>query len=92
MEKREERTLAERTAELFDLPGDAIGALPRVELLGRHELRVENLRGLMSYGTEEIHISGGRVVIRVRGRGLTLAAMNAGEVRISGDIDGVDLE
>ena len=51
--------LLEKTAEVFDLPGDVVAGLPRIELTGSRELRMENHKGILSYGGEEIHISGG---------------------------------
>lgn len=83
--------LLEKTAEVLDLPGDVVAGLPHIEITGSHELRMENHKGILAYGSEEIHISGGRMVIKVRGRGLELRAMNAGQLLITGTIQGVDL-
>ena len=83
--------LLERTAEALELPGDVVAGLPRVELTGDRELRMENHRGILAYGAEEIRISGGRLIVKVRGEGLELRAMNAGELLITGAIRGVDL-
>ncbi len=83
--------LLARTAQMFDVPGEAVG-LPRVEITGRRELRMENHKGILAYGTEEIMISGGRLVVRVRGDGLELGAMNADELLITGTILSVELE
>ena len=83
--------LLERTAEALDLPADALAGLPRLELVGDGELRMENHRGILAYGSEEIHISGGKLIVKVRGAGLTLRAMNASELLITGEIAGVDL-
>ena len=92
MEKKGRKEgLLERTAEVFDLPGDVVAGLPRVELLGDRQLRMENHKGILAYGTEEIHISGGKLIVKVRGAGLTLLAMNASELLITGEIAGVDL-
>ena len=88
--KRENRVLS-RAAELFDLPADGLGGVPRVELTGKGELRMEGHRGILAYGPEEIHISGGRLVVRVRGSGLELRAMTPTELLITGEIDGVEL-
>ena len=55
--------LLERTAEALELPGDVVAGLPRVELTGDRELRMENHRGILAYGAEEIQISGGRLVV-----------------------------
>lgn len=85
------RGLLERTAEALDLPGDVLAGLPHIELTGNRELRMENHKGILAYGEEEIRISGGKLEITVRGRGLELRAMNAGQLFITGTIQGVDL-
>ena len=85
------RGLLERTAEALDLPGDVLAGLPHIELTGNRELRMENHKGILAYGGEEIRISGGKLEITVRGRGLELRAMNAGQLLITGTIQGVEL-
>ena len=85
------RGLLERTAEALDLPGDVVAGLPHIELTGNRELRMENHKGILAYGGEEIRISGGKLEITVRGRELELRAMNAGQLFITGTIQGVEL-
>lgn len=94
MEERKKRreSLTERMAAAFDLPGDVMGGLPHIELLGDGELRMENHRGILDYGSEEIHISGGKLAVRVVGEDLELRAMNSNELLITGRIRGVELE
>ena len=75
--------LLEKTAEVFDLPGDVVAGLPRIELTGSRELRMENHKGILSYGGEEIHISGGKLELR---------SMNASQLLITGVITAVELE
>lgn len=89
--QRRRRSLLERTAQVFDLPADAVAGLPRVELIGDRELRMENHRGILAYGEEEIRISGGSFTIRVCGQGLQLRNMNPLELLITGRIEGVQL-
>ena len=92
MERRAKReSLLEKTAEIFDLPGDLVAGLHRVELTGSRELRMENHKGILAYGTDEIHVSGGKLIIKIRGSNLELRAMNASELLITGEIAGIDL-
>lgn len=91
MEKKPRREgLLEKTAELFDLPADALAGLPKVELVGDRELRIENHRGILAYGTEEIHVSGGAFVIQTPARA-GAAAMTGLELLITGRIAGIQL-
>ena len=80
-----------RATRALDLPADMVTGLPRVELIGKGELRMEQHRGILAYGPEEIHISGGKLVVRVRGQGLELRAMNPTELLITGEISTVEL-
>lgn len=88
MERRE--SVLEKTVQMLDLPADLAG-LPRIELLGDRELRVENHKGILAYGKEEIHISGGKLVIRVLGSDLELRGMSTSELLITGWIHSVEL-
>ena len=88
MERKE--SILEKTAQALDLPPDVAG-LPRIELLGDRELRVEYHKGILAYGTEEIHISGGKLIIRVLGSDLELRSMNASELLITGHVHAVEL-
>lgn len=83
--------LMERTADLLDLPADALADLPRLELVGDRELRVENHKGILAYGPEEIHVSGGAFVVRITGQNLELRAMTGLELLITGRIANIQL-
>jgi len=80
----------EKAAEVFDLPGEALGGVPRVTVTGMSRVHIENHRGLIGYGTEEISVSGGRMIVRVRGRNLELVAMSDMELVASGTVTGVE--
>lgn len=92
MEQRQRKEgVLEKTARALDLPADALAGLPSLWLLGDREVRVENHHGILSYGTDEIHVGGGVMVIRIRGEGLQLRVMTDTELLITGQIFGVEL-
>ena len=91
MEEKRKAGILERTARALDLPADGVAGLPHLDLIGDHELRIENHRGIMSYGDKEIHVGGGKMVIRVQGDGLRLRVMNAQELLITGQIMGIEV-
>lgn len=90
-EKRRKEGVLERTAKALDLPADGLAGLPHVDLVGDHELRVENHKGILSYGDKEIHVGAGKMVIRVKGEGLRLRVMNVEELLITGQITGIEV-
>lgn len=89
MDRKE--NLLERAAQVLEMPADAVAGLPRIELMGNRELRMESHRGILAYGETEIHISGGKMAVRVKGSGLELRSMNPAELLITGDICSLEL-
>ena len=86
--KRE--SILERTAEVFDLPGDVVAGLPHVEVVGNREFYMENHRGILSYGGEEIAVNAEKAVVRIHGRGLELVSMTGEALRVRGTIERVE--
>ncbi len=84
--------LLQQAAVALDLPADTVAGVPRVALVGDGELRVENHRGILSYGSEEIHVSGGGYIIKIAGEQLELRAMTGAELLITGRVSAVTLE
>ena len=91
MERNERsRRAMTRAAEFFDLPADIVAGLCHLELLGDRQLFLEGHSGILSYGTEQIDVGAGSLILRVRGRELTLRSMTDSELRIFGKIDAVE--
>ena len=88
MERREQ--MLTRLAEMFDLPADLVAGACHMELLGDRQFFLEGHDGILSYGTEQIDISAGALIVRVKGSGLALRSMTENEVRIQGKIEGVE--
>ena len=92
MDKKPRRPgLMERTADFLDLPADVLADLPRLELIGDGELRMENHKGILAYGPEEIHVSGGAFVVKITGQEMELRAMTGLELLITGRIARIEL-
>lgn len=92
MERKPRRvSFLERASTALDLPADVLAGMPRIELVGDGELRMENHKGILSYGTEEIHVSGGPFVVKITGHDLELRAMTGLELLVTGRISGIEL-
>lgn len=74
-----------------DLPLAFVPGLPRIELEGLERVRVEQHRGLAAYGAELVVVRCSGAELQVRGSGLTLEAMTAGELQLRGKIFALEL-
>ena len=92
MGKRGRRTaLLEKTAQMFELPADVVAGVPRMEIVGDSEFRMENHRGILSCAEDEVHISGGIYLVKISGQELEVRAMTGLEVLVTGKIFSVEL-
>ena len=89
MERRRDKDFFERASDIFDIPGEAAG-MPRVTITGFQRVHVENHRGLLEYSQERICVNSGRLVIRINGAGLELAAMSDMELVVTGKVSSVE--
>lgn len=76
-------------AQQLDLPEGMLAGQPQLTLDGKAQLLIEQHKGLLEYGEQEIRISARGMVIQVQGNHLYLAAMDQDAIRIRGTILGV---
>ena len=86
VEKRKKQSILDRAADKFDIPSDVFGGNPRVTITGSTHVLVDNHKGLLDYGTEEITVAGKHMAIKIVGANLELRAMNTESLLVTGDI------
>ncbi len=89
--KVRKETLREKASEMLDLPADAVAGMPTLELVGDREVRMEHYRGVLFCEKEEIHVDGGKWMLRILGRDLEIRAMRENDLLITGWITGLEL-
>jgi len=82
----------DKAADMFDIPGEVVGGMSRITVTGYRRVLVENHRGILEYGDEEIHINCGRMVLKLRGHGMELRALTNTELLITGRITGMEFD
>jgi len=82
----------ERLATRLDLPGDIMAGLPRIEIVGCRQLYLSNHKGLLAYENDFIAVNGGKVVVKIRGDGLIIRAMQVDDLMLEGTIFGIEFE
>ncbi len=91
MEMRFGDKLLHRLEGVPGVPLSFLPGLPRIELAGLDTVRVEQHRGLAAYGSELVVVRCSGAELRVRGSGLILESMTAGELQLKGRILALEL-
>ncbi len=74
----------------LDMPLAALYNLPYVELTGNREVLIENHKGIIEYGSEQIRVKGATVDVKVEGVNLFLKKLNKGAIVVAGEITNVE--
>ena len=83
---------ARKVAQWLDLPQDGISGAPRITVSGGARVLIEGHKGLLEYSDERIAAAGIGCRVLVKGDGLTLSAMDAATLAVTGKIWAVELE
>ena len=86
-------TIRDTVADMADalaLPPEATGALAKVTLYGRRQAVVEHHTGLLGYTTDSVEVGLSHDRLRILGSALTLRAMDAETLLITGRISAVE--
>ena len=88
---RAEKLLA-RITERLDLPSEAMGGAPLVQLNGSRQVTVEGHRGIRQYSPERIEVRTVRGCVCIEGRDLHVALLSRDCMVIRGTVRALSLE
>lgn len=74
----------------LSLPEDILPQIPRITLVGRERLLLENAGSVGRYSLTEAVFDTGLGAVTVRGKGLELLELGESRVLLTGEIDGVE--
>lgn len=89
---KERRSMWERIANAADLGTEPMPKLPLIELAGYGRMLIENHKGVIQYGCNEICVKVDYGIVHIIGTGLDLACMTKEYLLITGQIESVRLE
>ncbi len=85
MEKNKEM-ISRAMADLLEIPKDLVLDIPKITMIGRGELYLENHRGIIEYSKQRLRINLSRGFLEILGDHLEIKALLPDEIKIAGDI------
>lgn len=73
-------------ADLLEIPRDLVLDLPKLTVIGRTEIHLQNHRGIIEYGLNRVRINLSRGYLEVEGEAFEIKALLPDEVFILGEI------
>ncbi|MGI6119202.1 MAG: YabP/YqfC family sporulation protein [Desulfosporosinus sp.] len=72
--------------DILDLPPDVVGEGPKITIIGRQQILVENYLSVVNFSEEEIRLATLEGDICFRGKGLELKVILPTELQIEGEL------
>jgi sporulation protein YqfC len=85
LEKSKEM-ISRAMADLLEIPKDLVLDIPKITLVGRGELYLENHRGIIEYSSQRLRINLSRGFLEILGDQLEIKALLPDEMKIEGNI------
>lgn len=85
MENRRE-AFNKAVADFLEIPRDLVLDIPKLTLVGRNELYLENHRGIIQYNPRLLRLNLSRGFLEIEGQDLEIRALMPEELHITGEI------
>ncbi|HZK43831.1 MAG TPA: sporulation protein YqfC [Syntrophomonadaceae bacterium] len=73
-------------ADFLEIPKDLVLDLPKITIVGREDIYIENHRGIIEYNLNRIRINLSRGFLEIEGRNLEINALMPEEMKITGEV------
>ncbi|HBV88122.1 MAG TPA: sporulation protein [Desulfosporosinus sp.] len=80
------KKLQTSVGEVLDFPPDVVGEGPKITIIGRRQITVENYMSIVNFSEEEIRLETADGDIFFRGKGFMLKVILASELQIEGEL------
>ena len=79
-------------SEVLELPKDIMLGLPKVTMVGKMEVHIENHKGIIEYSKEIIRINTSDGILKITGKNMDIKNIIIEEVRIIGEIISIEFK
>ncbi len=76
----------------LDLPRDVVLDVPKIIVIGRGEITIENHKGILAFDERHIKINTNSSPIIIKGNKFEILYISAGTITISGHFDSIEYE
>lgn len=86
MARKRMEVMKSAVSEMFELPKEITLNLPKISMIGKNQMLVENHKGIIEYTPQRIRVNSSIGVIRVQGHDMELKNIAADDIMITGEI------
>ena len=88
----EKLTIKEKVADVFEVPSEVATDVPKIVMLGRKKLVLENYKGIKGYDPDKVRLNTGIGVVTITGIGLCISEVTTEDILVEGIINSVQFD
>lgn len=88
MESRKE-VFNRAMADFLEIPRDLVMDIPKVTIIGKNELLLQNYRGIIEYRSDLLRVNLSRGFVEILGNNLEIKALTPDDISLTGEINSV---
>lgn len=77
----------EKIVEILELPKEILLNMPKLTMIGRGNLIIENYKGVIEYEDNKIRINTGIGIIKIKGERLSIKEITSEDIMVDGEIE-----
>jgi len=86
------KKLQASVGNILDFPSDVVAEGPKITIIGRHQIMVENYVSIVSFSEEEIRLETAEGEVCFGGKDLVLRVILPTELRIEGELSSLSFQ
>lgn len=90
MRKKKLEQVKSAVSDIFELPKDIMLDMPKISMVGKNQILVENHRGVIEYTSSRIRVNSTIGVIRIQGDNLNLRNIATDDIMIIGGVKSIE--
>lgn len=80
----------EKVAELLELPKEVVMNIPKLTIVGKGNLFIENYKGIIEYDTGRIRVNTALGIISISGEHMTIKEITSEDIMVDGEIESLE--
>ena len=90
--KKKKKIKQNKLERILEIPKEISSTEPKITIMGFNEMLIENYKGILEYQDFFIRIKTFDGIININGMNLNLNEMTNDDIKITGNIDSIELE
>lgn len=86
IKSRSKVNIKEKVTEILELPKEIVLNIPRIIMIGKSDILVENYKGIIEYEITRVRINTEIGIIKITGNDLVIGQLTSENIMITGDI------